>query len=160
MNSLVLFHHKIVEEFEKIRKSTQGKPEIGGILVGSKRMEHIEITSLSYPGPNDVSQLMSFIKKDTVHEKFAKIQWRLFGKTRTYMGEWHTHPSGLPVPSETDFKTWVSVVSEQKRNMVFVIISPTGWAPYLVSNDKLKPVKVMQASEEGEVGMVYEVLLK
>ncbi len=157
-DTFVLFHHEIVKKFDGIVSTVANQPEIGGILVGTKRKEHIEVLSYTSPGSADISQIARFIKKDTSHQKFARLQWSLSKGTQTYMGEWHTHPSGFPMPSTIDINTWRNVVKKQKRSMIFVIISPTGWAPYLALMNEDVPIIGMKKHEEGKVGIVYSTI--
>lgn len=160
MSSLVLFHRNVVEYFDSLIPKVKGRHEIGGIFIGSIRGEHIEIVTYTTPGQKDRSSMYKFVRQDTSHNKFAHVQWLKFKRKRTYLGEWHSHPSGDPNPSVVDFKTWIDVANQQKRNTVFVIISPTGWSPYLaIPNNFSTPVFKLALHEEGEVGSTYVRLL-
>jgi len=68
--------------------------ETGGLLMGFVRAEHAEITTIIGAGPEAVMTRRSFMPdRDWQYEQID----RLYNDTNgaiTYLGEWHSHPSG------------------------------------------------------------------
>lgn len=81
-------------------------PEAGGVLLGSYRGSHIEVTDASTPGAGDVRRRNEFIRRDRCHQQLADLLWQRSNSEITYIGEWHTHPTANPYPSERDYKEW------------------------------------------------------
>lgn len=78
--------------------------ECGGILVGhiegdTATVENIIIPTRFLSSPVFFRRMASFINKC-----LQKIFKQSNGKT-IYLGEWHSHPDGWPVPSSTDCQT-------------------------------------------------------
>lgn len=147
--------HKVFGRLEEIKRSCADQPETGGILIGSYRGPHLEIREISEAGPTDKRMLYSFCKQDPSHEKKAKDAWKASNFTETDIGEWHTHPYGRPDPSATDLRTWKRLVKENKRTMLFIILSPQGMGVYKVTEAWWgKGVIRLNLSEHGEIGVI------
>ena len=105
-------------------KSHAGVKERGGILIGEFRGPHIAITEMTLPGKDDEGSLFRFIRKDRSHQKRAMAAWRQSNKTKTFVGEWHTHPSGTATPSSIDKKTWKRLTMDARTPLIFIIAAP------------------------------------
>ena len=81
-------------------------PEAGGVLLGSYRGGHIEVTHASIPGKGDVRRRNEFIRKDCCHQQLSDSLWERSSGEIIYIGEWHTHPTAIPSPSARDYKEW------------------------------------------------------
>lgn len=78
--------------------------ETGGILLGRHDAGTIEIMAAGDPGPQAKHTSTSFTR-DLIHaQRLAAGAWVRDG--RQWIGEWHTHPAGAPVPSTTDLATY------------------------------------------------------
>ena len=84
--------------------------ETGGILMGYftiplNQFRDLVITDLIGPGPDAAHHRLSF---EPDHDwqvlRLAEIYARS-GRTAKYVGDWHTHPEGQPVPSIRDKNT-------------------------------------------------------
>lgn len=129
----------------------QGKTEYGGIFIGFIRGPHLEIDDLTFPSSNDESSMCSFVRKERYHQKKALNAWKKSNFTKTYIGEWHTHPSGKALPSNTDKNTWQKIVFSSGRSMVFAISTPLELKFFLGTIDEarygdpsflLEPIKI------------------
>lgn len=105
-------------------KGGTSKPERGGILIGQYRGPHIEITDITVPGKSDRASLFRFDRRDAVHQRSAMKAWRTSGNTKTYVGEWHTHPFGAATPSGMDKRTWERLTRETGGPLIFIIATP------------------------------------
>jgi len=110
----------IVSEAENYK----GRKERGGILIGEFRGPHIAITEMTLPGKNDEGSLFRFIRKDRSHQQSALTAWQHSHQTKTFVGEWHTHPSGRAIPSSIDKKTWKRLTFSANTPLIFVIGTP------------------------------------
>lgn len=153
---LVLIHHEICEYFKEVQSTCAGEPELGGILMGSYRGPHIEVTGYTTPGRKDIRRKNLFIRTDERHQTTALSAWRESHATRTFIGEWHTHPSGYPTPSIIDRKTWCRLSVQVATPCVFVIISPKGLELFRqLPNPRNSDITRLTPAESGTVGWVY-----
>jgi len=154
----VLVRYAVVEFLTIQAGLCLGKPEQGGIFIGQYRTPHIEITDYTRPGKTDRSALYSFSKSDPIHQSVATARWHQSRGTETYIGEWHSHPYGPPLPSTVDTNTWQGISDKTSMPMVFAIAAPEGWALYTVnqSNRRFKPNYCRYLSD-GTSGKVFAI---
>ena len=154
--SWLLVAYPVTTRLDVETKSCGGRNEHGGILIGRYRGPHSEIIGLTERGLADISSRYSFVKQDSKHQRSALAAWKRSGGTDTYLGEWHTHPFGGPSPSATDTDTWKTAVEAAKRTMFFAIVSPQGWAIYIVQprfwrRTEVRELKVIENAESGQI---------
>lgn len=84
------------------------KPEAGGILIGRYicNSQDIVIDEITVPMVGDRWQRFYFWRSRQSHQQVLDQSWLESGGTSTYIGEWHTHPENIPIPSDTDIKNW------------------------------------------------------
>jgi integrative and conjugative element protein (TIGR02256 family) len=117
------------------------KPESGGILIGYYIDEFsFYISDLSIPSEKDKKSrfnfVRSFISAQEVIDNFFK---KSKGK-KIYLGEWHTHPEKVPIPSSTDLNSFQNQLKTNKLNSKFifmVIIGTEGIFVAFYSNSDL-----------------------
>lgn len=85
-----------------------GEFETGGMLVGYESPEDahaVVVTGLIEGGPN-ARQGQNFFHPDGRWQRteLARVYERS-GRVETFLGDWHSHPHGLPLPSPTDLRT-------------------------------------------------------
>ncbi len=123
-NTKCLITEKLYKILLEKGKSRENKPEHGGIFIGLIRGPHLEIDDLTFPSSDDNSKMFSFVRQERYHQKKALDAWKKSNFTKTYIGEWHTHPHGEAIPSTIDKNTWKKIVVRSKRSMVFAISTP------------------------------------
>lgn len=101
-----------------------GRREIGGLLMGEDlgngnfRVVHI---SVQRSGGNSVC----FVRDPKHHQRDL---YTFFAKTQNdysrfnYLGEWHSHPSFDPIPSEHDITTMQSLVNDPDIGSNFLVL--------------------------------------
>jgi integrative and conjugative element protein (TIGR02256 family) len=100
--------------------------ETGGMLLGyrTKSRELVVVDAVG-PGPGATHRRFSFEPDGPwQREHLHRIYWASDGLVR-YLGDWHTHPGGLPIPSKRDVKTARAVASSkdaQTPNPVTTIV--------------------------------------
>ncbi|WP_398471493.1 Mov34/MPN/PAD-1 family protein [Tardiphaga sp.] len=151
----VLVHYPVVAMMQKAVATCEGKPESGGILLGSIRGPHLEITALTVPAPADVRTMTRFVRQDRVHQAAADNSWKRSAQEIGFMGEWHTHPSGPPVPSTIDRASWAKLTAHMGHPMCFLLASPQGWRGFYVPlRDDGSPDVALAEYERGALGIV------
>ena len=101
-----------------------GRREIGGLLLGEHVADEIfrvvEI-SVQRTGGSDAC----FIRHPKEHEGTLRNFFAKTGNEYTrfnYLGEWHSHPSFAPVPSETDMSTMQSIINDPTVGANFLVL--------------------------------------
>jgi integrative and conjugative element protein (TIGR02256 family) len=151
-------HYPAIALLDESAEKCRNADEDGGILIGSYRGPHLEITSFTRSAPGDERRRYSFVRQDSVHQMTATKAWQESGETTTFIGEWHTHPYGAPVPSGTDKSSWFELARNAGNAMAFAVVAPEHWALYLVRPGifSLREKQLFRTSE-GELGAVFEI---
>lgn len=96
---------------QKIKRYLQIKkdsPEAGGVLLGRYIIDSndIVVDDVTVPMANDMRHRCFFLRRKRLHLKIAIKRWLESKGTCNYLGEWHTHPEAIPIPSYVDIKEW------------------------------------------------------
>jgi integrative and conjugative element protein (TIGR02256 family) len=150
---LILIEQSLCREFDRLVDECRGHTEQGGILIGGRRGPHIDVVEMTFPAAADEAGYYHFTRKDNAHQDAAYTAWIRTGQTLSYVGEWHTHPSGPVKPSSTDIGTWRTVVRQQGRPCVFVLATPAGWGVFGAAGRK--DVREMHRLQQGSTGDVF-----
>ncbi len=121
----VLLHADCLARMSQYTQGVERDREAGGILLGSYRGPHIEITAITEPLPKDVRARYKFDRSDPGHQVAAMSAWQSSAGTTTFAGEWHTHPESRPTPSSVDLGTWKKLIAKSNNPLAFVIL---GWS--------------------------------
>ena len=89
-------------------QNTFYKREAGGVLLGRYIRESLDIVidQVTVPMKGDRRQRFSFFRDHHRHQRAIDRAWQETRGTTHYLGEWHTHPESIPIPSNTDLKDW------------------------------------------------------
>jgi integrative and conjugative element protein (TIGR02256 family) len=120
----VTVSREVVETIEGWVERGNRSREAGGILIGSHRGIHVEVSRCTVPMQRDTRTRTFFDRMDGGHHAAAMRAWRVSGGTDTFVGEWHTHPEARPSPSFLDRWTWSGIMRRSAEPVVFVI---GGW---------------------------------
>jgi integrative and conjugative element protein (TIGR02256 family) len=100
------------EAFDFIRdeavRSRDGK-ETGGILVGVDDGETVEIRCAGGPGPRAIRRADLISRETAFAQEVVDREWKRDGSD--WIGEWHTHTVGRPLPSKLDRRTYEGIVT-------------------------------------------------
>ncbi|WP_078593125.1 Mov34/MPN/PAD-1 family protein [Evansella clarkii] len=108
MSYKIFIHYKVMDSFFNETKLF-GLKETGGVLIGYRVGNEFVITDNTGPGPNAKHQLLHFERDvDYCNNKIEEIFEQSNGGLN-YLGEWHTHPLGKPVPSPQDNKSMFEI---------------------------------------------------
>ncbi|MFC4905562.1 Mov34/MPN/PAD-1 family protein [Kocuria oceani] len=76
--------------------------ETGGILLGQSSLGSFRVMHTIGAGPEAEHYSRSFTPdRDWQYDQIDEI-WAKTGGKIEYLGDWHTHPTGAPIPSNTD----------------------------------------------------------
>ena len=122
-NSLkgVLIDHRPLQLINQTAGASGFRHEVGGILLGSYRGDHLHIVDITTPQRLDRWSPVRFWRSPAGHQELADTAWRRSGGTVTYMCEWHSHAEPIPRPSVIDRASWRSTVRAQCRPLLFFI---------------------------------------
>jgi integrative and conjugative element protein (TIGR02256 family) len=125
-DSRIIFDKAVVTTFLTYRQNSLSQPEAGGLLLGRhlKEGSHIAVDRVSEPMSGDRQERNSFFRGEG-HEKFAHKYWLASCGTCTYLGNWHTHPTPNPLPSNNDIHDWLNVLKNdiyEGNYLYFVIV--------------------------------------
>lgn len=98
-SQVLVLTDKVVTHFKKYRQRFCMKAEAGGQLFARFEEPEIRIEVATGPRPTDKRGL-TYYRPDRRAERKEIIYYHKRGLH--YVGDWHTHPSRLPVPSPTD----------------------------------------------------------
>lgn len=113
----------LIAKFEKAL-SRAGTREIGGVLVGEHVAdEEFRVVDLSVQRSGGTESC--FVRHPKKHRRFMR---RFFRRTGTdyarfnYLGEWHSHPLYLAVPSATDLAQMQLIVEDGPGAPLFAVL--------------------------------------
>lgn len=97
--------------------------ETGGILIGYwSNDQSAVITHAVGPGPSARHSRFTFEPDSKFsQEQLNLIYWRSGGQL-SYIGDWHTHPMGSLVPSESDSETTFGVAADPDYRVLLPIL--------------------------------------
>lgn len=99
--------------------------EFGGFLIGnySENQSNLRITDTILP--NKFKGTPYLFERDTAGIESKLKQFYEEKPSKYYVGEWHTHPNNLPIPSNTDINAINSIASHNDvsiKNPIMLII--------------------------------------
>lgn len=121
---LVVFTPDVLAVFWKYRQLFFWQPESGGILLGRRRGKHLEVLMATEPSSYDKRSTYSFLREAAGHADVAQRAWLMGEHKIDYVGEWHTHPQGVPIPSGIDRAEWCKLAMQcpDKTTLLTVIV--------------------------------------
>jgi integrative and conjugative element protein (TIGR02256 family) len=107
-NKILCIRPEALEKMNKYRQLKWSDKEAGGILIGRILVEdgNYIIDDVSEPMPLDKRTRTRFSRKQEGHQEYFNDVWDREDGRCFYLGEWHTHPERVPVPSSIDRNDW------------------------------------------------------
>jgi integrative and conjugative element protein (TIGR02256 family) len=118
---LIYLHDKVDNLIQSFWQLRPDDLEAGGILIGKRRGQHLEITVASPPQADDKRSRCKFVRSPTGHQEIADERWVASEGEENYLGEWHTHPEVNATPSELDLREWKKLARKNEEPLVFII---------------------------------------
>jgi integrative and conjugative element protein (TIGR02256 family) len=93
--------------------------ETGGVLLGHEAADtkDLVITHAVGPGPNAIHELTAFVPDSVWQQAQIDDYYHKVGRIETYLGDWHTHPSGGSSFSSKDRKTLKRIANTPEARM-------------------------------------------
>jgi integrative and conjugative element protein (TIGR02256 family) len=110
------------------QQHTADATEAGGVLVGRHLRDGsaIIVDQVTVPMPGDRRSRFRFYRDHLRHQECIDQAWHASEGTCTYLGEWHTHPQTIPIPSATDRADWYRRLrTDQFTEPLFFVIVGT-----------------------------------
>ena len=102
---------------------TAGSNEIGGVLAAEQTGDgRFLVVDLSI---QDDGTSSSFKRDPIQHREFVRRFHRRMGyqpERFNYLGEWHSHPSYLAIPSEADIQQMQNLVEDEDQASTFLVL--------------------------------------
>lgn len=126
--TLVNFDGKVLDVFRQHIQHLGSDAEAGGLLLGEVRGGHLNLVEATFPTADDLRSRYSFERLPQGHAEAAQKMWSESHGTVRYLGEWHSHPQDLPIPSDIDRTEWARLAAERrdKRPFLAVIVGRRG----------------------------------
>lgn len=108
---------------ERLRRSGV---ETGGVLIGSADSDVVWIEEALGPGPNAKHGRYSFEPDAPYDAQRIAEAYEVSGRRLTYLGDWHTHPSGEPYLSARDVATLKTIAAyhpARMRSPVMIVVA-------------------------------------
>ncbi|MBL8399788.1 Mov34/MPN/PAD-1 family protein [Accumulibacter sp.] len=120
----MVFAPQVLAVFRKYRQRFCWQPESGGILLGLRRGRHLEVLTATEPSSHDKRSAFFFVREAEGHAEVAEQAWIRGGRQVDYLGEWHTHPQTIPIPSSIDRAEWYKLVQKrpEKATLLTVVV--------------------------------------
>ena len=106
--------------------------ETGGVLLGWRDSHNVVVEHVIGPGPGARHERMSFQPDASWQQARIAQLYEQSGRRLSYLGDWHTHPGGSPVPSRRDDRTLQHIASSSEARCpdpVMVIMGDAGGSP-------------------------------
>lgn len=133
---LLNFGDDVLHRFDSFVQ-TGGRSEAGGILLGTVHAKGILITKATKPTRADCSMRYMFQRSEIGHRVVARRTFEASGGRVRYLGEWHTHPQDIPIPSILDISEWRKLAKKRadKRPLLSVIVGRKSLYVELIQGD-------------------------
>lgn len=109
--------------------------ETGGLLLGYRTDTGTVIADTVGPGPAATRTPTSFHPDDPWQQEQLAEKYSASGRLHTYLGDWHTHPHGIPRPSRTDRRTLTRIARHRPARQsapLTAILAPDSGGPIAV----------------------------
>lgn len=136
-SKLVVFTNEVINTLNEYKQYKKDQNESGGILLGKIYDKVIIIDQISTPSKDDESGRYHFSRNVQKAQKIIERSWEESNGCRIYLGEWHTHPENVPIPSIDDKILISNLVnkSDMEINYLFMVIIGRE-EPYVAVFDK------------------------
>jgi integrative and conjugative element protein (TIGR02256 family) len=118
---LVVISEEVLELIWKHRQVRAVDCEAGGVLIGKRRGDHLEVTAASPPQARDVRSRSRFTRFQEGHQQITEDRWLASDGEDNYLGEWHTHPEISASPSSIDMREWKKLSCNYDAPLVVII---------------------------------------
>ncbi|WP_419233454.1 Mov34/MPN/PAD-1 family protein [Gordonia sp. CPCC 205515] len=119
-------HQRAADLIRAELSQTDDGRETGGILLGQTARDTATIQHAGRPGPRAIRTLTSFSRDRNYSQAFADACWSY--DHSVWIGEWHSHPTGPPIPSNKDSETYEQLLADPDLDFdvfISIIVTPS-----------------------------------
>lgn len=113
--------------------SARSPLETGGVLLGyiapATAPEEVMVEAVIGPGPHSRHFKRRFEPDNAWQTREIAARYEASGRITTYLGDWHTHPGGVPLPSRRDQKTARTIARTKSARMAHPLMLILGSNP-------------------------------
>ena len=111
----IKIEHRILDIIQKYLQTSSNDEESGGLLLGREEISsgNLIVDHCSTPLEKDERSRFRFVRRDNGHIEYYE-ELNISKSIYLYVGEWHTHPEGVPYFSCIDETNW-KIISGDKR---------------------------------------------
>ncbi|WP_341896748.1 Mov34/MPN/PAD-1 family protein [Sphingobium sp. YR657] len=150
----LLLPKAVIEDIRAHSERSVRGHERGGIILGFRKADALQVESVTFPQIWDQSSPTMFRRSERGHRISALREWMRSDQTCDWLGEWHTHPGGLAAPSFIDKASWVRLARHAKKSMAFLIFSDSDM--YVgVQSGWLRSVRRLNLLEESRDALLF-----
>lgn len=104
------------------------KPEAGGLLLGRQVSESndVIVDRATPPSAKDRATRFRFFRAKGPANRAIRKYWEGSSGTCNYLGEWHSHPENVPVPSCIDYRNWRRLLIKSVIDQDFLLFVIVG----------------------------------
>lgn len=133
--SLVVVSVEVANTLISYRQLNDSSLESAGVLIGERRNIHIIIKTLSEPSPTDFRSRFMVDRVSKHHQKAVDDAFKKSNGDWQYLGEWHTHPEDIPVPSMTDYSSWYKNLKTSDPRILIIVGRTDFWVGKKTQNN-------------------------
>ena len=100
--------------------------ELCGVLTGSQISDRVFRVSKVSPPCVVSNSRCGCVRDAEMANEFITNDYEDSERTRSYIGEWHTHPEPFPTPSETDYQSIIGNFETSKHVFPFLVMIIVG----------------------------------
>lgn len=139
----LVINNNLIDDLYKFGMNHYPK-EFGGLLIGyySDDFKTCYVESTILPAKFNSSRYFFERGKEGLKQKLIEVYDA--SPRLIYVGEWHTHPDGIPIPSNTDLKAMTEIAESNEVNIENPILLILGidktemkLGAFVYSNNKL-----------------------
>jgi integrative and conjugative element protein (TIGR02256 family) len=125
----ICFSPEALKVFEK-EIETFFPLESGGVLLGNVDLDNdtIFVSKASGGGPKAVHEEVFFQADAQYVDMVIDMEYGNSNGKVVYLGEWHTHPQVLPVPSGIDLRSLAEIAYSADLHAILLIIGAIGFS--------------------------------
>ncbi len=112
----------VVDIFSKFKQVKHKIHESGGILLGQVKENYVYISKATPPSRHDTSSRFNFIRDCNIAQIIVDYEFYNNNGHLIYLGEWHTHPENIPMPSSQDIMMIKEQFSNNKLNEKYILL--------------------------------------
>lgn len=118
----VLIHLNVIAQLKSFRQLNRGDSEACGLLLGRSYNNAFEITSFTPPQLTDKRSRFNYVRSTHGHMELAIETWERSNGLIGYLGEWHSHPERIPIPSSKDLAEAKRITEQNNFPVVGLIV--------------------------------------